>query len=32
MNGMYKTELINPWRLWRNADHVEAETVVDWTD
>ena len=32
INGLYKTELIKPWRPWRDAAHVSAETAayVDW--
>ena len=30
--GLYKSELINPQRPWKNADHVEIATLryVDW--
>ena len=28
INGLYKTELINPGKPWRNAAHVETETAA----
>jgi len=28
INGLYKTELINPGKPWRNAAHVEVETAA----
>jgi putative transposase len=28
INGLYKTELINPGKPWRNATHVEVETAA----
>ena len=32
MNGLYKTELIRPRGPWRNAEHLEIETLayIEW--